>query len=556
MKLKISALIAIALFMLFLLPGRQALAEAGPPKIPEGGFSLQEYVLPKGLKLPVYRGPGKGFGRAAGGKALLSTNGWSQVFGLEGDWLLVQYEINEGQMRFGYVSSKNLPVDEDELLDLDYQWRKEDFVLPIDAVLTDDPLGARASIARLPAGSKLLLLEKLGLWMYVQAKADGKDVRGFLRIHSLRGIPQRDERTPFDLRAVSWGPTELDEATARYWTAWSGGLPKRWPSAQVIYPNVWLRLDSTEYRAYLEDLDHFRVVSGRAVSSSELIPLSLIDNLVNDWMTLYFVPMGGTNRGALEIFMEPGESVENLVIAVDRVRSDNSRETITLPLAGIPLDRGIPDDGAFFSMQSYTSFSRTAAQSAQFTHVSDNPNTLGGLVENVFQGMPEAPREVLDLPLDTPGYRFYLLEGRITKEPGPFGVYDVVFTLDNPPPGVWLSAWQEDDAYQEIDQFDMFGANVILPDGLAVDSIEEKQYLTEETQKGFALLLLVEEKGRDDAELDRIIKGLSIHASFSAEKWNISYEQGGLTEAIGPRSTRQVAMDQLVRKEGVLSELP
>lgn len=552
MKLKPRALIAVALFMLFLLPGRQALAEAGPPEIPEGGFFLEDYVLPKGLKLPVYRGPGEEFGRAADGKASLSTNGWSQVFGQEGDWLLVQYEINEGQMRFGYVSSKKLNIPKYGLFDLDYQWRKEDFVLPVDAVLTDDPLGARGTIARLPAGSNLRLLEKLGLWMYVQTKADGKDVRGFLRIHVLHGIPQRDESTPFDLRAVSWGPTEPDEATARYWTTWSGGLPKRWPSAQVPYPNVWLRLDSTEYRAYLEELHHFRVVSGRAVSSGELISLALIDSQINDWISLHFVPMGETNRGALEIFMEPGESVENLVIAVDRVRSDNSRETITLPLAGVPLDRGIPDDGAVFAMRSYTSFSRTA----ELTHARDNPNTLGGLVKDVFQGMPEAPQEVLDLPLGTPGYRFYVLEGVITKRPGPFGVFDVVFTLDNPPPGVWLSAWQEDDAYQDLDQFDMFGANFILPDGLAVDYVEEKQYLSERTQEDFALLLLVEEKGRDDAEMDRIIKGLSIHASFSAEKWNISYEQGGLTAAIGPRSTRQVAMDQLVRNEGELSELP
>ena len=71
------------------------------------------------------------------------------------------------------------------------------------------------------------------------------------------------------------------------------------------------------------------------MSSGELISLALIDSQINDWISLHFVPMGETNRGALEIFMEPGESVENLVIAVDRVRSDNSRETITLPLAGV-----------------------------------------------------------------------------------------------------------------------------------------------------------------------------------------------------------------------------
>lgn len=231
MKLKLRALIAAALFMLFLLPGRQAPAESGPPEIPESYFYVEDYVLPKGLKLPVYQGSGEEFGRAAGGKALLSTNGWVQVFGQEGDWLLVQYAINEEQMRFGYVSSENLNVPEYSLFDLDYQWLNEDFVLSVDAVLTDDPLGARGTIARLPAGSQVRLLGILDLWMYVQAKADGRDVRGFLRIQFLHGIPQRDESIPFDLRAVSWGPIEPDEATTRYWIMSSEGSPKRWPSA-------------------------------------------------------------------------------------------------------------------------------------------------------------------------------------------------------------------------------------------------------------------------------------------------------------------------------------
>lgn len=141
-----------------------------------------------------------------------------------------------------------------------------DFVLPVDAVLTDDPLGARGTIARLPAGGNLNLLEKLGLWMYVQTKADGKDVRGFLRIHVLHGIPQRDESTPFDLRAVSWGRTEPDEATARYWTTWSGACPAMAKRSGAL-SQCLAEAGFHGYRAYLEELHHFRVVSGRAVSS-------------------------------------------------------------------------------------------------------------------------------------------------------------------------------------------------------------------------------------------------------------------------------------------------
>jgi len=67
---------------------------------------------------------------------------------------------------------------------------------------------------------------------------------------------------------------------------------------------------------------------------------------------------------------------------------------------------------------------------------------------------------------------------------------------------------------------------------------------------------LVEDRGRDDAELDRLIRALSVRAVFSAEKWNISYEQGGLTTAIGPRSTRAVEMREILRREEVLSDIP
>ena len=551
MKLKLRALIAAALFVLLLLPGRQAQAEAGPPEIPEGGFFLQEYVLPKGLKLPVYRGPGEEFGRAAGGKALLATNGWVQIFGKEGDWLLVQYEINEGQMRFGYVSSKKLPAAKQGLRDLGLKWWDEDFVLPVDAVLTDDPLGARGTTERLPAGSNLRFLDRMGLWMYVQAKAEGKDVRGFLRMHFLRGIPQRDESIPFDLRAVSWGPTEPDEATDRYLTKWSMSRAGRWPGIQAPYPNVWLRLESAEYPEYLEELYNFRVVSGRAVSSGELIPLDEADDLIEEWILLHFNSMGETSRSALEIFMEPGESVENLVIAADRIRSDNSRETITLPLGGVPLDRGIPDEGVSFAMLRYTPYNR-----ARFKPSPVYPDTLGGLVGAALQEMPEAPQEVLNLPLDTPGYRFYLLEGMVTKEIGPFGVFDIVFILDNPPPGVWLAGWQNHDAYAEIYPSYPVDSDAILPDDPEEECDDEDSFTSEENQKYFAMLLLVEEKGRDEVELDRFIKGLSIHTSFSAEQWSIRDGRGGRGMAVGPRSTRQVAMDQLVQNEEVLLEQP
>ena len=62
-------------------------------------------------------------------------------------------------------------------------------------------------------------------------------------------------------------------------------------------------------------------------------------------------------------------------------------------------------------------------------------------------------------------------------------------------------------------------------------------------------------QGREDADMDALLKTLAIRASFSAEKWNISYEQGGLTTAIGPRSAAMADMQPIVRGEGVLSDI-
>ena len=553
MRVRYPAATAIMLSVLLLFSVPVGLAEPGPPDIPEGGFFLQDIRLPSGLKLPVFSGPGEEYARAANGKASLSTNGWVQVFGREGNWLLVQYGVQDRRLRIGYVSAEGLASERADLLDLDSQWMKTDFTLPINAMMTDDPLGSRTAVSHLTAGSGILLLGRMGLWIYAEAVANGESVRGFIHARALRAIEPRDESIPFDLRAASWGPIEPDEATSRYWPAKPSA---RWAGKGDVFPNVWLRLDSTEHRADLEELYNFRVVRGRGVCAATPIPLNVGDYLLDDWLTLHFLPWQGVNRGALEIYLEPGESIENLAVSCERSLSDGSGETITIPLAGVPMDMGVPENGVTFKMRSYTAFNRTAAQSAQYTHVSDDPYTFGGLLEDLFQGMPDAPDKILALPPDSAGYRFFLLEGEIIKNAGAFGVYDVVFHLEKQPPGMWLSAWQEDDAYLDIDVFDMTAGDVILPDGLAENYSDTQQWLKEIRQGRFALLLLVEDIGRDDAEIDRLIKSLSIQAVFSAEKWNISYEQGGLTTAIGPRSSQSVDMREIVQGEGVLRDIP
>lgn len=119
----------------------------------------------------VYTGPSS--------TALTANEGWAQVFGREGDWLLIQHNIGDGRNRFGYVKADTLPIEADvaELL-----WEPEPFVTTIGLTLTDDPLRSKNAIALIPAGTAVQRLASFGdYWAYVEVTLeDGKLARGFV----------------------------------------------------------------------------------------------------------------------------------------------------------------------------------------------------------------------------------------------------------------------------------------------------------------------------------------------------------------------------------------
>ena len=522
------------------------------PSIPDGTSIPLDIELPKGKKLPVYSGPGEEYARAGNGKASVSTNGWVQVFGREGDWLLIQYGIDEGRMRFGYISAKSLKLGGDAV-DLPSLWENVQLALIQPALLTDDPLGSMADIAQLPVGFQVRRLGWMGPWIYVEARDADHLLRGFLRSELLATASSRDERLPFDLRAVSWGPLEPDDALNRYYFDETIG---RLRDSGGTAPNVWLRMDSPESRADLETLTSFRVVAGRASCNASLVPLHGFDSRAGEWLTLHFMPGDGFSRGALEATMEKGENLENVVIACTGTLPNGRKETLTLPLAGVPEDSGYPPGGAGFTALRFTPFVRTPEQMTKYRDWSGKPATFGGVLENVAQSLPGAPEEVLGLPYDTSEARLYLLEGEIVKEHGTFGIYDVPFSLKNPPEGVWLAAYQRCSDCSEIDAFDMFGSGILLPDGILGLREGVEGIVPETLRRDFSILLLVNTKGRDETQIESLIKSLRISAAFSAEKWNARYEQHLETTAIGPRSRELADIRGLEPGNGVLSEIP
>lgn len=158
------------------------------PVIPD---SPGESPFPKGTLVdftpretyPVYSGPGKDTLRAAKGKALVSTNDWIQVFGREGDWILIQYGLDNGVLRMGYITAESLPkgVTAEPLA-----FSRQGGRVSAECTLTDDPLGRQGTLAVLKEGTAVTSLAALGdTWRYVEgADEKGKMFRGFM--------PERD----------------------------------------------------------------------------------------------------------------------------------------------------------------------------------------------------------------------------------------------------------------------------------------------------------------------------------------------------------------------------
>ncbi len=151
------------------------------PDIPDGDLTAQKIKFTGGKKYPVYSAPDDASLRGGNGKAIVSTNDWIQVFGRDGDYILIQYGIQKGHMRFGYIDAKALPKDAkvDTL-----QWRNTSAWLNRQTTFTDDPLYSKSALLTLPQGCGVRLLAVMGEWAYVESDS-GDLLRGFVPLSNL-----------------------------------------------------------------------------------------------------------------------------------------------------------------------------------------------------------------------------------------------------------------------------------------------------------------------------------------------------------------------------------
>ena len=190
-------------------------------------------------KYDVYSAPDKSSVRGANGKAAVSTNGWIQVFGTEGDWVLIQYSIDVSHYRFGYISTKSLPK-KASVPALNFQ---RTLVWTTGTVnLTDDPLYSRAAIASLPQNTQVTWLASMGEWAYVEVRG-ATYARGFIPLAAITSNIVSDLYTKKDGngRAVFDGTLTVDQ---QGWLELSAGIAADGPLAGVTVSQIQVK-DST-----------------------------------------------------------------------------------------------------------------------------------------------------------------------------------------------------------------------------------------------------------------------------------------------------------------------
>lgn len=173
-------------------PQRAAQPEVVPPSFLMDWFTYREIPLEGEALIPVYAAPDKNSLRAANGKAAVSPKGWAQVFGVEGEFALIQYGISESRLRVGYVESRFLP---DWYLDTGLGFTRVPAQVVQAADATDDPLVSREALARLKPGQAVILLSRLGDFAYFEAAEQGKPYRAFAPLSAFDQVPQAPRPT-------------------------------------------------------------------------------------------------------------------------------------------------------------------------------------------------------------------------------------------------------------------------------------------------------------------------------------------------------------------------
>lgn len=161
-------------------PQKQHEYSSTPIALPQSS----EFIADNGVsfepnkRYAVYSGPSENAVRGANNKAVVSTNDWIQVFGREGDWVLVNYGIGKNHYRFGYIKASSLP---NGYTARELSWIDMPAKVLSNVIVTDDPFYSQAELVTIQADTQVLWLGTLGDWAYVESD----NFRGFIPLSYL-----------------------------------------------------------------------------------------------------------------------------------------------------------------------------------------------------------------------------------------------------------------------------------------------------------------------------------------------------------------------------------
>ena len=132
---------------------------------------------------PCYSGPGEYYFRANNGKATYGGGGVARVYGVTGSWVMIGYELSNGDYRIGYVEKTALRGMYSVKGQIDYDLSFSSYTRSItsDCSLTDDPVIYNKPILNLSRGTSVTVLGTMGTdWTYVEVTGRSGYMRGFV----------------------------------------------------------------------------------------------------------------------------------------------------------------------------------------------------------------------------------------------------------------------------------------------------------------------------------------------------------------------------------------
>ncbi|NLG57717.1 MAG: hypothetical protein GX540_04835 [Clostridiales bacterium] len=134
----------------------------------------------------VYSAPSEQSYRAAKGKAAVSLESSVGLLGIQGDWALIRYAINNKSDRIGYIQSRRLTSLPPDIALLD----DTAFVVLTaanDSYMTLDPINSQSKDGIVSKGETLKVFGLFDpFYAYVESSISGKPARGFVPIKALR----------------------------------------------------------------------------------------------------------------------------------------------------------------------------------------------------------------------------------------------------------------------------------------------------------------------------------------------------------------------------------